>query len=132
MMPPHAHIHLALFISAGMFITFTCPGGAHGAVVTGTQGIGVSTPQAAAVADATVGLDIDVHMPKGSMFDIGAMSIMFAISMFPHFGRRGTVTISDDGAIPKLHCNVAPIQTKFPIFMFQVSGFSFYFQFCGE
>ena len=115
MTPPQAQTHLALLISAGMFITFTCPGGAQGAVITGTQGIGVSTPQAAAVAEATVGLAIDVHMPKGSMLDMGAMSMMFAISIFPHLGRKGTVTISDDGAIPKLHCSIAPIQTKFPI-----------------
>ena len=35
-----------------MFITFTWPGGAHGATITGTHGIGVSTPIAAAVAEA--------------------------------------------------------------------------------
>ena len=113
--PPQAHIHLAVFIRAGIFMTFTIPGGAHGPVITGMQGIGVSTPQAAAVAEATVGLANDEHMPKGSMFDIGAMSMMLAMSMFPHLGRRGTVTISDDGAIPKLHCSIAPIHTKFPI-----------------
>lgn len=115
MTPPQAQMHLALFISAGIFITFTCPGGAHGAVMTGTQGIGVSVPMAAAVAEATVGLANDWHMPKGRMFVIGAISMIFAISILPHLGRRGTVTISDDGAIPKLHCSVAPIQTKFPI-----------------
>ncbi len=43
------------------------------------------------------------------------LSMIFAISIFPHFGRRGTVTISDDGAIPKLHCSMAPIHTKLPI-----------------
>lgn len=96
-------------------MTLTCPGGAQGAVITGTHGIGVSTPIAAAVAEATVGFDIDWHMPKGIMLVIGAISMMFAISMFPHFGRSGTVTISDDGAIPKLHCSIAPIHTKLPI-----------------
>ena len=116
--PPQAHIHFALLIKAGIFITFTCPGGAHGAVMTGMQGMGVSTPNAAAVAEATVGLAIDWHMPKGMMFVIGAMSMMFAISIFPHFGRSGTVTISDDGAIPKLHCSIAPMHTKLPISIF--------------
>ena len=57
--PPQVHMHFALLISAGMFMTFTCPPGAHGAVITGTQGIGVSTPIAAAVAEATVGFAID-------------------------------------------------------------------------
>ena len=115
MTPPHAHMHLALLMSAGMFITFTCPGGAQGAVITGTHGIGVSVPKAAAVADATVGLAKDWHIPKGMIFDMGAMSIILAMSIFPHFGRNGTLTISDDGAIPKLHCSIAPIQTKFPM-----------------
>jgi hypothetical protein len=44
----------------------------HGATVTGKQGMGVRTPIAAAVADATVGLAIDEHMPKGRMFTMGA------------------------------------------------------------
>ena len=108
-------MHLALFISAGIFDTFTCPGGAHGAVVTGTHGMGVNVPMAAAVALATVGLASDWHMPNGIMFDIGTMSVMFAISIFPHLGRNGTFTVSGDGAIPKLHCSIAPIHTKFPI-----------------
>lgn len=115
MTPPQLHMHLALLIRAGIFITFTCPGGAQGAVITGTQGIGVSTPIAAEVADATVGLASDWHMPKGMMFVMGIISMIFAISILPHFGRKGTVTMSDDGAIPKLHCSIAPMQTKFPI-----------------
>jgi hypothetical protein len=42
------------------------------------------------------------------MFVIGIMSMILAISMLPHFGRIGTVTISVDGAIPKVHCSIAP------------------------
>ncbi len=117
MLPPQAHMHLALLIKAGMFITFTCPGGAHGAVMTGTQGIGVRTPMAAEVAAATCGLAIDWHMPKGIIFVIGAKSMTVAISMLPHFGLSGTVTMSDDGAIPKEHWSIAPIHTKFPIYL---------------
>ena len=45
--------------------------GAQGAGVTGTHGIGVNTPKAAAVADATAGLAMDMHMPKGGMLVIG-------------------------------------------------------------
>ena len=59
MFPPQAHMHLPLSKSAGIMHTFSCPPGAQGAVMTGMQGIGVSTPQAAAVAAATWGLDID-------------------------------------------------------------------------
>ena len=57
--PPQLHIHLALLIRAGILAILTCPGGAHGAITTGIQGIGVNTPNAAAVADATVGFAID-------------------------------------------------------------------------
>lgn len=42
------------------------------------------------------------------MFVIGTMSMMLAISMLPHFGRIGTVTVSVDGVVPKVHCNIAP------------------------
>jgi hypothetical protein len=57
--PPQVHIHFALLMSAGIFITFTCPPGLHGAVITGIHGIGVRTPIAAAVAEATCGFAID-------------------------------------------------------------------------
>lgn len=70
--------------------------------------MGVSTPIAADVAEATVGFDSDWHMPKGMMFTIGAMSKMVPISMLPHLGRSGITTISDDGAMPNVHWSVAP------------------------
>jgi hypothetical protein len=58
--PPNEHIHLLLSVNAGMFITLTCAlPGAQGAAIAGTHGIGVSTPIAAAVAEATAGLAID-------------------------------------------------------------------------
>ena len=71
---------------------------------------------AAEVAEATVGLDSDWHIPNVGML-AGVKSIVVAISMFIHLGRRGTVTISEHGAIPKLHWSIAPIVTKFPIFL---------------
>jgi hypothetical protein len=46
--------------------------GVQGALVTGIQGCGVSTPIAADVAAATCGFEGVVHMPKGGMFTIGA------------------------------------------------------------
>lgn len=86
--------------------------------MTGMQGIGVNAPIAAAVADATVGFANDWHMPKGIMLTIGILSMMLAISILPHLGRSGTMTDRVDGAIPKLHCSIAPIHTKFPIKFF--------------
>jgi hypothetical protein len=50
----------------------------HGKVVTGMQGMGVSTPKAAAVAAATCGLAGDAQTPKGEMLTSGAMSYTFA------------------------------------------------------
>ncbi len=45
--------------------------GAHGAGVFGTHGIGVSTPIAADVADATAGLARLIQTPKGAKFTMG-------------------------------------------------------------
>ena len=52
--------------------------GVHGAGMTGTQGMGVSTPKAAVVAEATVGFAREVHMTNGRMLTIGTLSIIFA------------------------------------------------------
>lgn len=78
--------------------------GIHGAAMAGTQGIGVSTPIAAAVAAATVGLARELHMPKGSMFTMGLLSITFAIAMEVEIAvvLDGS-TINVDGADPKVH-----------------------------
>jgi hypothetical protein len=45
--------------------------GVQGAAVTGIQGIGVRTPRAAAVAEATVGFAMELHMPNGMIFTMG-------------------------------------------------------------
>ena len=45
--------------------------GIQGAEVTGIQGIGVSTPSAAAVAAMTIGFVGELHIAKGMMFFIG-------------------------------------------------------------
>src|SRR5579884_2094357 len=75
--PPQAQWHWADEVSAGVPpIRVWAAGGAHGAGVTGIQGMGVRTPSAAAVAEATVGLDRLVHIPNGGMFTIGMMSVI--------------------------------------------------------
>jgi hypothetical protein len=82
----------------------------HGEAVAGTQGIGVKTPRAAAVAAATVGLAIDEHMPKGIMFTKGAWSMMVA-SGGPVVVRFWGSTTKVLGAAPKLHWRFAPMHT---------------------
>jgi hypothetical protein len=86
----------------------------HGAVVTGMQGMGVSTPSAAAVAAATVGLEGLLHMPKGGIFTMGLLSMMFAAGepVNTLFAGRTTKLL---GATPKLHCIIAPMHTCIPI-----------------
>jgi hypothetical protein len=81
--------------------------GVHGVVVTGMQGIGVNTPRAAAVADATVGLAIDMHIPNGGMFVIGIKSMMFAAGAVALTLFTGS-TLSAEGAIPNEHIMTAP------------------------
>src|SRR5271170_3483439 len=72
MTPPQIHISWETLSRVGMFASNTVGAPVtHGAGVFGIQGIGVSTPRAAAVAAATVGLEGDIHIPKGMIFVIG-------------------------------------------------------------
>ena len=76
--------------------------------MTGMQGMGVSTPMAAAVADATVGFAKDWHIPKGAILTMGLLSMMLPIAKFIHLGRMGSKTENVPGAIPNVHCSIAP------------------------
>ena len=105
-----------------MLATISLPPGTQGATITGTQGMGVRVPIAAAVADATVGFDIDWHIPKGMMLAMGFMSEIFAIGLFWTKGRVGSGTMNVDGAIPKLHWSTAPAHTNFPMALFLFRG----------
>jgi hypothetical protein len=91
--------------------------GTQGAGITGTQGIGVNTPPAAAVAVITVGFAGDLHIPKGGILAIGAKSIIVAAG-FPSImvGVPLGITIRELGVIPKEHFSIAPITTSFAIF----------------
>jgi hypothetical protein len=108
MTPPQVHMQVEVLFKAGMPpIMQVAEPGVHGEVVTGTHGIGVSTPRAAAVAEATAGLAMDIHMPKVGMFVIGMKSIMFAagaVALVLFTGR----TLRADGATPKEHIITAP------------------------
>jgi len=106
-MPPHAQVHIEVLLRAGMppIITVGEPG-VQG-MVTGIHGIGVSTPRAAAVAAATVGLAMDMHMPNGGMLTIGAQSTMVAAGE-PAFVLLTGRTFSVEGAMPNVHIIIAP------------------------
>lgn len=88
--------------------------GVQGAVVAGMQGMGVSTPKAAAVAEATVGFARELHMPKGKIFTKGALSMIEAMGMVDMTFPVGS-TVKTEGAAPKLHCKLAPANTPNPI-----------------
>jgi hypothetical protein len=91
-----------VLFSAGMLpIMVVAAPGVHGEVVTGMQGMGVSTPRAA------VGLAIDMHIPKGGILVIGIKSMMLAAGAVALTRFTGN-TLSAEGAIPKVHIITAP------------------------
>jgi hypothetical protein len=95
--------------------------GAQGAGVFGKQGTGVNTPSAAAVAEATIGFKIDMHMPKGMMLTKGTWSMIFASGWCCVNVLFSGSTTSELGATPKLHCIMAPMQTCIAIRLLQQS-----------
>jgi hypothetical protein len=112
MTPPKLHGHFDTLSSAGMLAISTVGApGAHGALVAGTQGMGVSTPSADAVAAATVGFCGELHIPNGLMFIIGTWSMMLAAGGPSHRTLFFGSTTNDDGATPKVHIINAPIDT---------------------
>jgi hypothetical protein len=84
--------------------------GVQGLVVTGMQGMGVRTPKAAAVAEATVGLAMDIHMPKVGIFVIGMKSMILAAGA-PTMTLLVGSTTRAEGATPKEHVIMAPAVT---------------------
>lgn len=113
--PAKAQFNLQVLLSAGIPRTSTVVDpGTQGAGNVGVQGMGVNTPRAAAVADATAGFAKEVHMMNGGTFTKGTLSIMFALSG-PSLSTLGDSTASVDGPVPKLHCIMAPIHTNWAI-----------------
>lgn len=117
MMPPQLHISLEELFSAGMLpINTVGAPGAQGAAVTGRQGMGVSTPSAAAVAAATIGFAGLLHIPNGGMLTMGLLSMMLAAGV-PVIVRLAGNTTRLLGATPKLHIIIAPVQTCIPMLL---------------
>ena len=108
---------LLVLLSAGLpaINTVALPG-AQGADIDGIHGQGVKTPSAAAVAEATVGFDKDVHIPNGIILTIGLLSIILAIGIVVTVLLIGK-TLYAEGAIPNEHISCAPPQTAKPIFI---------------
>jgi hypothetical protein len=71
--------------------------------VLGTQGIGVRTPIAADVADATVGLAKDEHIPNDGILTKGLLSIMVAMGLFANITRLSGKTTNLAGDKPHVH-----------------------------
>ena len=108
MTPPQEQLHVLGAVSAGRPpIKVRVATGTHGPMGVGTQGIGVSTPRAAAVADATDGFAKELHIPKGGMFVIGTTSVIVAAGLPSIITRVVGITFSVDGAMPKLQVNIA-------------------------
>jgi len=104
-------MHLEVLFSAGIPPTrIVGEPGTHGAV-TGMQGIGVNTPNAAAVAAATVGLAMELHMPNGGILAIGMQSAMVAAGVVALAILVGSTTRAE-GATPKGHIIMAPAVTS--------------------
>lgn len=94
-------------------MTLVAPG-VHGAVVTGTHGAGEKTPSLAAVAAATVGLDIVPHMPNVGMLTIGAKAWMLAAGVSAVTGVPMGMTASGTGTggMANEHVIIAPLLTS--------------------
>jgi len=117
MTPPHVHIHVEVLLSAGLpFIITVGEPGTQGVAVAGIQGIGVNTPKAAAVAEATTGLVGVIHIPKGGMLTMGMWSMIVAAGGPPALtGIPIGITLRVLGAMPKLHIIIAPATTSWLI-----------------
>jgi hypothetical protein len=110
------HINLELLFSAGILpINTVGEPGAHGATVLGIQAAGVKTPNFAAVAAATAGFEIVLHIPKGKILTMGLLSIMVAAGFIDVNTFFAGNTINVAGATPKLHAIFAPVHTHIPI-----------------
>ena len=114
MTPPQVHIKVEVLFSAGMFSTRTeGEPGVHGAGVTGTHGIGVNTPRAAAGrrGDGRI-RDGCAHAKGGNIAD---GHIIHDVRDCRDRPDKGTMRGRDEErarTVPKLQRRVAPIHTS--------------------
>ena len=107
--PPYAHMIVPSVDRPGAPPISGVPAQIHIPVGAGTQGMGVRTPNAAAVADATVGFDMDWHMPQGTMLVTGTASLMVSAGAPPII--TGEAPISEPGLRPKVQVMTPPVTT---------------------
>jgi len=108
MTPPHMHMQVETAVSAGKLPTNNVGApGVHGVAVTGMQGMGVKTPIAEDVAEATVGLEGVIHIPNGGIFTMGLKSIIVATGLFSAITILRGRTDRVEGAIPNEQVMVA-------------------------
>ena len=111
-MPAQMQLQLQVLLSDGILaISTSLVPGVQGAGVTGMQGIGVKTPSAAAVAAITAGLEGELHIPNGRIFNNGMWSMMVAAGMLLVKTRLVGNTTSELGAAPKEQASKAPMHT---------------------
>lgn len=109
---------MELSVKAGLPFTMTVVDpGTHVPTILGIHGIGVKTPKAAAVAEATVGLAKLLHIPKDMIFTNGLLSITVAIGCDDTFTKLVGKTVNVDGIAPKEHIKIAPLHTQKPIYL---------------
>jgi hypothetical protein len=110
--PPHMQLSVQTLVKAGIPPTITvAEPGDQGATVLGMQGIGVRTPEAAVVAEATVGLANELHMTKGITLTMGILSIMLAAGTLLAFTRFAGKKTKEPGPAPKEQAAIAPVTT---------------------
>ncbi len=112
MTPAQLHMHVLELLRAGFPPTMTVGlPGAHGAAVTGMHGMGVRTPNAAAVAAATVGLAMLIQTPKVGILTMGLLSMIVAAGILHPIVFAVGNTIKEAGAAPKEQLIIAPMTT---------------------
>jgi hypothetical protein len=115
-------MHLLSTVAIGsMLLKVEMAGGIQGATTVGVHGIGVSAPIAAAVALATAGFAMLLHMPKGGMF-VGRICAIVAEGIAPRImGAAGKGSATNvEGAKPMLHCRRVPVQRGCDIVLFSL------------
>jgi hypothetical protein len=109
--PPHPHEQVEESSSAASPSTVTLDEPGVQGLSSGWHGCGVSTPLALAVALATVGLDIDVHIPKDATFAAPTSSIVPTATWLAETSGLDALNVA--GVVPNEHCRLAPVQTRF-------------------
>jgi hypothetical protein len=109
--PHHEHMHRSPLQMTGPAVPRVVGfDDIQGTDTAGTQGAGVKTPEAAAVAAITAGLVGALHTPKGAILTIGKQSDDVAIGR-PQANREPVGTVRVAGICPNVHEHNAPETT---------------------